>query len=113
MSDCLFCKIAAGEIPTETLYEDDDLMAFWDISPQAPKHFLVIPKKHLVDPADVKEDDEKLIGKMIRIGAQIAAENGISDGFRVVINSGADANQLVLHIHMHVLGGRRMRWPPG
>ena len=113
MSDCLFCKIVAGEIPTETLYDDDDLMAFWDISPQAPKHFLVIPKKHLVDPADVKEGDEKLIGKMIRIGAQIAAENGISDGFRVVINSGADANQLVLHIHMHVLGGRRMRWPPG
>lgn len=113
MSDCLFCKIVAGEIPSEAIYEDDDLMAFWDISPQAPKHFLVIPKKHLVDPSDVKEDDEKLIGKMIRISAQIAAENGISDGFRVVINSGADANQLVLHIHMHVLGGRRMRWPPG
>lgn len=113
MSDCLFCKIVAGEIPSEAIYEDDDLMAFWDISPQAPKHFLVIPKKHLIDPSDVKEDDEKLIGKMIRISAQIAAENGINDGFRVVINSGADANQLVFHIHMHVLGGRRMRWPPG
>ena len=101
MNDCLFCKIAAGEIPTETLYEDDDLMAFWDISPQAPKHLLVIPKKHLVDASDVQEEDEKLVGKMVRIGAQIAAENGISDGFRMVINNGADAGQLVFHIHMH------------
>ena len=113
MSDCLFCKIVAGEIPSEKLYEDDDLMAFWDISPQAPKHLLVIPKKHLVDASDVQEEDEKLVGKMVRIGAQIAAENGISDGFRMVINNGADAGQLVFHIHMHILGGRPMSWPPG
>ncbi len=113
MSDCLFCKIVAGEIPSEKLYEDDDVMAFWDISPQAPKHFLVIPKKHLIDSPDVKEEDEKLIGKMVRVGAQLAAENGISNGYRAVINNGADAGQLVFHIHMHILGGRPMNWPPG
>lgn len=113
MSDCLFCKIVAGEIPSDTLYEDDDLMAFWDISPNAPKHFLVIPKKHIVDASDIKEEDEKVIGKMMRIAAQVAAENGVSSGFRVVFNNGADAGQLVFHIHMHVLGGRPMTWPPG
>ena len=113
MSDCLFCKIVAGVIPSEKIYEDDDLIAFWDISPQAPKHLLVIPKKHLVNASDVKEEDEKLVGKMVRAGAQIAAENGISNGFRMVINNGADANQLVFHIHMHILGGRPMSWPPG
>ena len=113
MSDCLFCKIVAGEIPSDTLYEDDDLMAFWDISPDAPKHFLVIPKKHIVDASDIKEEDEKVIGKMMRIAAQLAAENGVSSGFRVVFNNGADAGQLVFHIHMHVLGGRPMTWPPG
>lgn len=113
MSDCLFCKIVAGEIPSDTLYEDDDLMAFWDISPDAPKHFLVIPKKHIVDASDIKEEDEKVIGKMMRIAAQVAAENGVSSGFRVVFNNGADAGQLVFHIHMHVLGGRPMTWPPG
>ena len=113
MSDCLFCKIVAGEIPSDTLYEDDDLMAFWDISPNAPKHFLVIPKKHIVDASDIKEEDEKVIGKMMRIAAQLAAENGVSSGFRVVFNNGADAGQLVFHIHMHVLGGRPMTRPPG
>jgi len=113
MSDCLFCKIVAGEIPSDTLYEDDDLMAFWDISPNAPKHFLVIPKKHIVDASDIKEEDEKVMGKMMRIAAQVSAENGISNGFRVVSNNGADAGQLVFHIHMHVLGGRPMTWPPG
>lgn len=113
MSDCLFCKIVAGEIPSDTLYEDDDLMAFWDISPNAPKHFLVIPKKHIVDASDIKEEDEKVIGKMMRIAAQVSAENGISKGFRVVLNNGADAGQLVFHIHMHVIGGRPLTWPPG
>jgi histidine triad (HIT) family protein len=113
MSDCLFCKIVAGEIPSDTLYEDDDLMAFWDISPNAPKHFLVIPKKHIVDASDIKEEDEKVIGKMMRIAGQVSAENGVSNGFRVVFNNGADAGQLVFHIHMHVLGGRPMTWPPG
>lgn len=113
MSDCLFCKIAAGDIPADKLYEDDELLAFWDISPQAPKHFLVIPKKHVPDVSSVEEADEELIGKMLRKAAELAADNGIGDGFRVAINNGAGANQLVLHIHMHILGGRPLGWPPG
>jgi histidine triad (HIT) family protein len=111
MTDCLFCKIAAGEIPAEKLYEDDDVIAFWDISPQAPKHFLVIPKKHLDGPSDIGEGDEKLIGKLMRIGSQVAVENGIGDGFRVIFNNGAKAGQVVFHIHMHILGGKERPWP--
>ena len=113
MSDCLFCKIVAGDIPADKLYEDDDILAFSDISPQAPKHFLVIPKKHLVDFSSIQEADEKLMGKMLRKSAEIAAENGIEDGFRAVVNNGANASQLVFHVHMHILGGRPMNWPPG
>ena len=111
MTDCLFCKIAAGDIPAEKLYEDDEVLAFWDISPQAPVHFLVIPKKHIVDPSDVSEGDEKLIGKLMRIGSQIAQENGVGDGFRIIYNNGAKAGQAVFHIHMHILGGKDRPWP--
>ena len=111
-TDCLFCKIAAGEIPAEKLYEDDDLLAFRDIAPQAPVHFLIIPKKHIQDPAAVGAEDEALIGKMMRVGASVAKENGISD-FRLVYNNGIEAGQTVFHIHMHVLGGRALTWPPG
>lgn len=111
-TDCLFCKIAAGDIPAEKLYEDNDLLAFRDITPQAPVHFLVIPKKHIQGPADVGNNDDALIGKMMRQGAAIAKENGIED-FRLIFNNGAKAGQTVFHIHMHVLGGRDMLWPPG
>jgi len=111
MTDCLFCKIAAGEIPAEKLYEDDEVLAFWDISPQAPTHFLVIPKKHLDGPSDIDEEDEKLIGKLMRIGSQIAEENGVGDGFRIIFNNGAKAGQVVFHIHMHILGGKERPWP--
>ncbi|PID41146.1 MAG: histidine triad nucleotide-binding protein [Proteobacteria bacterium] len=113
MSDCLFCNIAAGDIPAEKLYEDDELVAFWDIAPQAPKHFLVVPKKHITGPAAVAEEDERLLGKIMRVGARLAAENGIGDNFRVVFNNGPIAGQTVFHIHMHILGGRPMTWPPG
>ena len=113
MSDCLFCKIVAGEIPVDKLYEDDDVVAFKDIAPQAPVHFLVIPKKHIVDLANVKVEDEQLIGKLMRVGAQVAKEQGVGDGFRSVFNNGAKAGQTVFHIHMHILGGRSMQWPPG
>ncbi len=113
MTDCIFCKIIAGEIPSNKLYEDEDVLAFWDISPQAPKHFLVIPKLHLPCPTDVTEEHERLVGKMIRIGAKVAAEIGIGSDFRVVINNGSEAGQVVFHTHMHVLGGRPMGWPPG
>ncbi len=113
MTDCLFCKIIAGEIPADKLYEDDEVLAFADISPQAPQHFLVIPKKHITGPSALEEDDERIMGKIMRVGAQIAKEQGIGDNFRVVFNNGAIAGQTVFHIHMHILGGRPMNWPPG
>ncbi len=113
MNDCLFCKIVAGKIPAEKIYEDDDVVAFWDISPAAPKHFLIIPKKHIVNLSDLVDHDDKLIGKMMRVSAQVAEENGIEEGYRTIINNGADAGQVVFHLHMHVLGGRPMGWPPG
>jgi histidine triad (HIT) family protein len=113
MSDCLFCKIVAGDIGADTLYEDDEMMAFRDIAPQAPVHFLVIPKKHLSGPSAIADADERLIGKIIRKGCEIATENGIGDDFRVVFNNGAGAGQTVFHLHMHILGGRKMTWPPG
>lgn len=113
MEDCLFCKIAAGDIPAEKLYEDDDIVAFKDIAPQAPYHFLVIPKKHITGPSHIQEEDDALIGKLMRVGAQIAAEHGIGDAYRTVFNNGAKAGQTVFHIHMHILGGRRLNWPPG
>ena len=113
MSDnCLFCKIASGEIPADTLYEDDDVMAFWDISPQAPKHFLVIPKKHIAGPSSVTQADESVIGKVLRVGADLAKDNGVEQ-FRFVVNNGEEAGQTVFHFHLHVLGGRKMTWPPG
>lgn len=111
MSDCIFCKIVAGEIPAKKLYEDDEVVAFWDIAPQAPVHFLVIPKKHLAAPVDVTEADDQVVGKMIRVGARLAAENGVADGFRVIFNNGKKAGQVVFHIHMHIIGGREKPWP--
>ena len=113
MSDCLFCKIVAGDIPADKLYEDDDVFAFRDISPQAPTHFLVIPKKHLSDLSAVNEDHEKLIGKLVRIGAELAAQEGLDGGYRVIFNNGPDGGQIVYHIHMHILGGRQLSGPLG
>ncbi len=110
--NCLFCKIIRGEIPAAKLYEDADVLAFRDIAPQAPVHFLVIPKKHLSGPAAVTVTDEQLIGKLVRVGNEIATKEGITD-YRVVFNNGAQAGQTVFHLHMHILGGRNMAWPPG
>ncbi|CAK8720535.1 Histidine triad (HIT) family protein [Candidatus Electrothrix gigas] len=110
--DCLFCKIIQGDIPADTLYEDDEVLAFRDIAPAAPIHFLVIPKKHLSGPSAVTEEDEQLMGKLLRIGNQVAQQEGIEQ-FRLVFNNGAEAGQTVFHIHMHVLGGRSLNWPPG
>ena len=113
MSDnCLFCKIIRGEIPAAKLYEDDDILAFRDIAPQAPVHFLVIPKKHIRGPEAVKEEDQDVVGKMMRAGNEIALKEGIPH-FRVVFNNGAQAGQTVFHLHMHILGGRDLNWPPG
>jgi histidine triad (HIT) family protein len=111
MTDCIFCKIIAGDIPAKKLYEDDEVLAFWDISPQAPVHFLVIPKKHIPRPVDVTEADDQLMGKLFRIGAQIAKEKGVEEGFRVIFNNGAKAGQIVFHLHMHVMGGKEKPWP--
>jgi len=110
--DCLFCKIARGDIPADIIYEDDDILAFRDIAPQAPVHFLVIPKKHISGPASLTLEDEQLIGKIMRKGSEIAQKEGI-DHYRVVFNNGEQAGQTVFHIHMHILGGRDMNWPPG
>ncbi len=111
--DCLFCKIVAGEIPADKLYEDDEILAFRDIAPQAPVHFLVIPKKHLAGPAAIGGEDAALAGRMIEIAAMVAREQGVGEHFRVVMNNGAEAGQTVFHLHLHVLGGRAMGWPPG
>jgi histidine triad (HIT) family protein len=110
--NCLFCKIIKGDIPSAKLYEDEDIFAFRDISPQAPLHFLIVPKKHISGPSGVTPGDERLIGRMIRLAGEIAGKEGIGD-YRLVFNNGEGAGQSVFHIHMHVLGGRSMSWPPG
>ena len=111
---CLFCKIVAKEIPAKILFEDDDLLAFHDINPGAPTHVLVIPKRHIVGLADVKPEDDALLGKIVRSAKRVAEETGIHEtGYRTVINTGPHAGQSVFHVHMHVLGGRAMAWPPG
>lgn len=111
MDDCIFCKIIAGEIPSEKLYEDEDVLVFKDISPQAPVHFLVVPKKHIPMPADIEKVDDLVMGKVLRIGAQIAKEQGVGDNYRVVFNNGAKSGQVVFHVHMHILGGKDKPWP--
>ena len=114
MADCLFCKIAAGDIPSNKLFEDDQLLAFYDIDPQAPVHFLVIPNKHIDSAAVLTEDDAALLGHIYAVIAQLAARLGIAEnGYRVVTNVGADGGQSVKHLHFHVLAGRSLAWPPG
>jgi histidine triad (HIT) family protein len=113
MDDCLFCKIINGDIPADKLFEDDEILVFRDIAPAAPVHFLVIPKKHITGPSSVESTDHALIGKMMQKGSEIAQQEGVGDAFRVVFNNGADAGQTVFHIHMHIIGGRDLNWPPG
>ncbi|SMN14436.1 Bis(5'-nucleosyl)-tetraphosphatase (asymmetrical) [uncultured Candidatus Thioglobus sp.] len=112
MSNCLFCKIIAGDIPAEKIYEDADVLAFHDIGSQAPHHFLVIPKKHIATLNDV--DDAALLGKLTLTASKIAKDLGFSqDGYRVVMNCNEQGGQTVYHIHLHCLGGRNLSWPPG
>lgn len=114
MSDDLFLKIIAGEIPAERLYEDDDVLAFKDINPQAPFHALVIPKKRIATINDIQPEDAEVVGKLFLAAKQIAAEAGYTEeGYRTVMNCGVDAGQTVFHIHLHVLAGRALSWPPG
>ncbi len=114
MSETLFSKIAAGEIPAEILYEDEEIVAFRDVSPQAPVHVLVIPRKPIPTLNAVQPEDAHLIGRLLLVAAQIAAREGIAEsGYRTVINCNAGAGQTVFHLHLHVLGGRPLNWPPG
>jgi histidine triad (HIT) family protein len=114
MSNCLFCKIIAGDIPASKVYEDDRMIAINDINPQAPMHVLVVPKKHLSTLNELSPAEDDLVGAMVRTGAAIAKERGHDGpGFRSVFNCNAQAGQTVFHIHLHVLGGRAMAWPPG
>ena len=114
MSDCLFCRIVRKEIPASTVYEDDRLIAFNDINPQAPLHVLIIPKQHVPSLNALTPEHDALVGEMARRAAAIAAEKGYADrGFRTVFNTNADAGQTVFHIHLHLLAGRGLTWPPG
>ena len=114
MPDCLFCKIAAKEVPAKILHEDADSVAFEDIQPQAPLHALVIPRKHIATMNDIGPQDESLVGKLYRVGAKLAKARGFDGpGWRAVMNCNRDTGQSVFHIHLHVLGGRKMTWPPG
>ena len=107
--DCIFCKIAAGEIPSDILYQDGEVIAFPDINPAAPIHVLIIPRKHIPSLVDMGEAEMPLIGHMTRVASQLAGEQGVAEsGYRLVINCGADAGQAVPHLHMHLLGGRRL-----
>lgn len=114
MSDCLFCRIIRREIPASIVYEDDHVLAFNDINPQAPLHALVIPKRHIERLTDLRPEDDATIGELARRAAAIAREKGCADGgFRTVFNTNADAGQTVFHVHLHLLAGRRLGWPPG
>lgn len=112
-SDCLFCKIAAKQIPAKIVYEDPEVFAFEDIGPQAPTHLLICPRKHIVSLDDVTRADEAVLGRLQLVAAKLAKERNLSEGYRTVINTGPHAGQSVLHLHLHLLGGRSMRWPPG
>ena len=112
MTDCLFCKMAAGEIKPDTVYEDNDVLAFRDINPQAPVHLLIIPKTHIATLNDL--DDFALSGKLLQTAILLAKQEGLAEeGYRTVFNCNAEGGQEVFHLHMHILGGRQMKWPPG
>jgi histidine triad (HIT) family protein len=111
--NCLFCKIGAKQIPAKLVYEDDDVFAFEDISPQAPTHILICPRKHFAALHDAETGDQALLGKLQQVAAKLATDRDLQSGYRTVFNSGAGAGQSVFHLHLHLLGGRNFRWPPG
>jgi histidine triad (HIT) family protein len=114
MADCLFCKIIARQIPASIVYEDDRVLAFNDINPQGPTHVLVVPKRHIATLNELAAGDDAIVGEMVRRAAAIAKERGIdAGGFRAVFNTNKDAGQTVFHIHLHLIGGRSLAWPPG
>lgn len=113
MEDCIFCKLANGEIPTDMVYEDDRIACFRDADPQAPVHILMVPKRHIPSLDDLTEEDSDLLGYMMIKIKDIAAGEGLENGYRAVINCGEDGQQTVKHLHIHILGKRKMTWPPG
>jgi histidine triad (HIT) family protein len=112
-SDCLFCRIARKEIPSKIVYEDVDVFAFEDISPQAPTHILICPKKHFASLHEAGAEDQSVLGKLQLVAARLARERNLLEGYRTVVNNGRGAGQSVFHLHVHLLGGRAFRWPPG
>ena len=113
MTDCLFCRIAANQLPAKIVYRDADVVAFHDIAPQAPTHILVIPVQHIPSARDLQTSDTDLIGRLLIIATQIAREQNLEQGYRFVINTGPHGGQSVDHLHLHLLGGRHLKWPPG
>lgn len=113
-SNCIFCKIAAGELGTQFLYESEEIVAFRDIHPRAPVHTLIIPRRHIPKVSALEPQDAELVGKMIIVAKELAEKEGLADrGYRLVFNCGPDSGQEVFHLHLHLLGGRRLGWPPG
>jgi histidine triad (HIT) family protein len=113
-ADCIFCRIATGEVPAEIVHQDNLVLSFRDMNPQAPTHLLVIPRKHIPSLRDLTQEDQALVGHMVQVGAQLAESEGIGKtGFRLVANCGRQAGQSVDHVHFHLLGGRAFDWPPG
>ncbi len=114
MTDCIFCKIASGEIPADIVHENDDVVVFRDLNPQAPMHLLAIPRQHIATINDLQPDHAGLVGKLYLAAKVAAADEGVAErGYRTVMNCGEEAGQTVFHIHLHILGGRPMQWPPG
>jgi histidine triad (HIT) family protein len=112
-ADCLFCKIGAKQLPSKTVYEDGEVFAFEDIAPQAPTHILVCARKHFASLDDATPEDQAILGKLQLVAAELARKRNLLDGYRTVVNNGAGASQSVFHLHVHLLGGRKFRWPPG
>ena len=113
MSECVFCRIARGETPARIAYQDEEVTAFHDLHPQAPVHILLIPNRHIAGVAQVEAEDEPLLGKLFGVARRLAEQMEIVEGYRLVINNGRGAGQSVFHLHVHLLGGRRLDWPPG
>lgn len=111
--DCIFCKIAAGEIPSTKVYEDESVVAFNDLDPQAPVHVLIIPKEHIASAAEINEENSSVVAHIFEVAAKIAKEKGLDDGYRIVNNCGESAGQSVKHLHFHLMGGRDFGWPAG
>jgi histidine triad (HIT) family protein len=112
-SDCIFCRIVAGEVPAKFVHQDDEVVAFEDVNPQAPTHCLVIPREHVPSALDVAERHAALLARIFAVAQKIARERKLENGFRIVVNNGPEAGQTVYHLHFHVIGGRGMKWPPG